>query len=29
VNEAFRRHVSAAELSIVKAGDFQKVGAYK
>ncbi len=29
VNEAFRKHVDPAAVSIVKAGDFQKSGAYK
>lgn len=29
VNEAFRKHVDPATVSIVKAGDFQKAGAYK
>jgi zinc protease len=28
VNAAFRRHVSATQLSIVKAGDFKAAGAY-
>jgi zinc protease len=29
VNAAFRRHVDAAALSIVKGGDFKKAGAYQ
>ena len=29
VNAAFRRHVSATQLSIVKAGDFKAAGAYE
>ena len=29
VNAAFRRHVDPAAVSIVKAGDFQKAGAYR
>jgi zinc protease len=29
VNAAFRRHLDPAELSIVKAGDFSKVGVYQ
>ena len=29
VNEAFRHHVDAAALSIVKGGDFKKSGAYQ
>jgi zinc protease len=29
VNAAFKRHVDASSLSIVKAGDFKAVGAYK
>ena len=29
VNDAFRRHVSVDQLSIVKAGDFQAAGAYR
>jgi zinc protease len=29
VNAAFRRHVSAEQLSIVKAGDFKAAGAYQ
>ena len=29
VNEAFRAHVDAAGLSIVKGGDFKKAGAYQ
>jgi zinc protease len=29
INAAFRRHVDPAALTIVKAGDFQKAGAYQ
>jgi zinc protease len=29
VNEAFKRHVDPAAVSIVKAGDFKKAGAYQ
>lgn len=29
VNATFRRHLDPAALTIVKAGDFQKAGAYR
>ena len=29
VNDAFKRHVDPSDLSIVKGGDFKKVGAYE
>jgi len=29
VNEAFRRHMDPAALSIVKGGDFKKAAAYQ
>jgi zinc protease len=29
VNQAFRKHVDPAAVSIVKAGDFEKAGVYK
>ena len=29
VNAAFRKHVNAASLSIVKAGDFKTAGVYQ
>ena len=29
VNEAFQRHVDPAVISIVKGGDFKKVGVYE
>ena len=29
VNDAFRRHVAAGDISIVKAGDFKKAGVYQ
>jgi zinc protease len=29
VNEAFRRHVDPAAISIVKGGDFKKAGVYQ
>ena len=29
ISDAFRRHVDAAEISIVKSGDFKAAGVYK
>ena len=29
VNAAFRRHVNAAQVSIVKGGDFKRAGVYQ
>lgn len=29
VNAAFRKHIDASQVSIVKAGDFQAAGVYK
>jgi hypothetical protein len=29
VNEAFRKHIDAATISIIKGGDFKKVSVYQ
>jgi predicted Zn-dependent peptidase len=29
INDAFRKHIDAASLSIVKAGDFKAAGVYQ